>query len=336
MRNEYSKAEESYVQSRDLFSKIGDQLGFAQSVLALGDVYRMRNEYFEAEESYIQSRDLFSKIGDQVGLDQSVNALEDVYRMRTEASITQTPVPDSHYPSPPDTPVMVDITPYPSYEGPNVFQASQVVTPLSPTPGLDAAAVLVQECHRRLERVKLRKSEVRELCEYCANVVSVFNEHAHKVPHPGLEKAVNALRTILANIAKSIDLWANYGTAMAFLKNDEIQAGIRQYRSDLAEVVSMLSLQPYLDQNYWDRRFEEAVEADNILLTNITNDITLLNQKMDQMTQYFANYRPYSREEPDDSQLNEVRETLFRIRNEEEDEPGLPKRELEGEVQKIG
>ncbi|KAG8916171.1 hypothetical protein FRC00_000489, partial [Tulasnella sp. 408] len=141
MRDEYSKAEESYVQSRDLFSKIGDQLGFAQSVLALGDVYRLRNEYSEAEESYIQSRDLFSKIGDQVGLDQSVNALEDVYRMRTEASTAQIAVPDSHYPSPPDTPVMVDITPYP----PNVSQANQALIPLSPIPGLNAAAVLVQE-----------------------------------------------------------------------------------------------------------------------------------------------------------------------------------------------
>ncbi|KAG8916172.1 hypothetical protein FRC00_000490, partial [Tulasnella sp. 408] len=180
-------------------------------------------------------------------------------------------------------------------------------------------------------------AKVRELCEYGSSVVLVFNEHAQqKVPHSGLEKAVTALRTILANISKAIDLWTNYGNAMAFLKNDEILAGIRQYRSDLAEVVSMLSLQPYLDQDYWDRRFEEAVEADNTRLTNITNDMAMLSQRMDQMTQYFANYRPYSREEPDRSQLNEVREALFRIRNEEEDESGLPKRELEGEVQKIG
>lgn len=103
----------------------------------------MRDEYSEAE-SYSQSRDLFSKIGDQLGFDQSVNALEDVYRMRTESSTTQLAVPKSHYPSPPDTPVMNDTAPYASYEGLNLFQTTQVLVPFSPVPGLGAAVLVLE------------------------------------------------------------------------------------------------------------------------------------------------------------------------------------------------
>lgn len=218
----------------------------------------------------------------------------------------------------------------------NVFQAMQILISLSPVPGIAAVAILAQECYRRWERVKLRKSEVRELCEYGANVVMVINEHAQKVPYSSLEKPLNALKGTLGDVSRNIDLWANYGNAMAFLKNDEILAGIRKYRSDLAEALSMLSLQQSLNQEYWNQRFDAAGEADRLMLTNITNDIAALGQKMDQMQQYFANYRPYSREDPDGSQLSKVRDELFALRNEKKDEPVLPKREIEGEVQKIG
>ncbi|KAG8905338.1 hypothetical protein FRC00_013327, partial [Tulasnella sp. 408] len=367
MRHEYSKAKELYVQSRDLFSKLGDQLGFAQSVLALGDVYRMRNEYSEAEKSYIQSRDMFYKIGNQLGFDQSVTALEDVYRMRTEFSTTQLAIPNSHYASPLDTPVTDYAASYVTFEGLNVFQALQTLVLLSPIPGLGAAAVLVQEvrkvcfsnktdnamandensatddrtassCASQFLKLiaRLGKRQIGELCEYGANVVMVINEHAQKAPQTSLEKAVNALRNALANISEAIDLWATYGRAMAFLKNDEIQAGIRQYRSDLAQVVSMLSLEQYLDLQYWDRRFQQAAEADRTVLVDIANDLATMNRKMDTMSQHFANYMPYSREDPDGSQLNRVREALFGIQNEEKSGSGLLNRELEGEIQKTG
>ncbi|KAG9047313.1 hypothetical protein FS837_002570 [Tulasnella sp. UAMH 9824] len=90
MTTEYAKAEELYIQSRDLFSKIGDQVGFAHSVKALGSVYSMRSEYFKAEESYIQSRDVYSRIGSQLGFAQSVLGLGEVYSMRTDYSKAET------------------------------------------------------------------------------------------------------------------------------------------------------------------------------------------------------------------------------------------------------
>ncbi|KIO33023.1 hypothetical protein M407DRAFT_18175 [Tulasnella calospora MUT 4182] len=84
LRDEYSRAEESYIQARHIYSQIEDRLGFAQSVKSLGDVYRMRNEYSKAEESYTQAGDIFAQIGDQSGFAQSVSSLGDVYRMRDE------------------------------------------------------------------------------------------------------------------------------------------------------------------------------------------------------------------------------------------------------------
>ncbi|KIO19752.1 hypothetical protein M407DRAFT_222252 [Tulasnella calospora MUT 4182] len=179
-------------------------------------------------------------------------------------------------------------------------------------------------------------SEVYELCEYAANVVMVIEEHMQKVPQSSLEKTLSALKTTQAEISRAIELWANYGSAMAFLKNDEILADIRKYRSGLAEALSMLSLQQLLNQGYWNRRFEQAGEADEAVLLNISNSIAGLRQRMDQMQQYFANYRPDSRDDPDGSQLGKVRAELFALRNEKKDEPVLPKREIKGEVQIIG
>ncbi|KAG8911232.1 hypothetical protein FRC01_005828 [Tulasnella sp. 417] len=86
MRNEYLKAEESYIQSRDLYLKIGDQLGFASAVKDLGDVYRLRAEYTKAEELFIQSRDIYSEIGNWLGFAQSVRGLGEVYQMQDEYS----------------------------------------------------------------------------------------------------------------------------------------------------------------------------------------------------------------------------------------------------------
>lgn len=46
----------------------------------------------------------------------------------------------------------------------------------------------------------------------------------------------------LSNTSKAIELWANDTHAMPYLKNDEILAGIRKFRSNFTEVVSMLSV----------------------------------------------------------------------------------------------
>ncbi|KIO33026.1 hypothetical protein M407DRAFT_18177 [Tulasnella calospora MUT 4182] len=86
MRNEYSKAEESYIEARDIYSQSGNRLGFAQSVERLGDVCRRRDQYSQAEESYLQARGVHSQIGNRLGFAQSAQSLGDVYRMRDEYS----------------------------------------------------------------------------------------------------------------------------------------------------------------------------------------------------------------------------------------------------------
>ncbi|KAG8893956.1 hypothetical protein FRC01_013249, partial [Tulasnella sp. 417] len=79
MRDEYDKAEESLIQARDIYSQVENQLCFAQSVRSLGDVYRGRGDYPNAERSYIQAMDIFSQIGDQVGYANSILPLGRVY-----------------------------------------------------------------------------------------------------------------------------------------------------------------------------------------------------------------------------------------------------------------
>ncbi|KAG9047669.1 hypothetical protein FS837_001745 [Tulasnella sp. UAMH 9824] len=90
LQDEYSKAEESFVQARDIYLRIGKQLGFAQSrgfaqsVKALGDVHRMRTEYSKAEEAYIHAREVHSQIGDQFGFAQCSEGMGRLHSTRGE------------------------------------------------------------------------------------------------------------------------------------------------------------------------------------------------------------------------------------------------------------
>ncbi|KIO20874.1 hypothetical protein M407DRAFT_245674 [Tulasnella calospora MUT 4182] len=68
MRNEYSKAEESYIQSRDLYSGMGDQLGLANSLTGLGQLHSHRHEYAKAGESYLEAQQLYNQTGDRCSL----------------------------------------------------------------------------------------------------------------------------------------------------------------------------------------------------------------------------------------------------------------------------
>ncbi|KAG8893931.1 LRR receptor-like serine/threonine-protein kinase fls2, partial [Tulasnella sp. 417] len=79
MRDEYDQAEESLIQARDVYSQVGNQLCFAQSIRSLGDVYRSRGDYPNAKRSYIQAMDIFSQIGDQVGYANSILPLGRAY-----------------------------------------------------------------------------------------------------------------------------------------------------------------------------------------------------------------------------------------------------------------
>lgn len=84
MRNAYSRAEDAYIEARDIYYRLGNQLGYAQSLKGLGDVYHMRCEYPKAEDAYIQARDIFSRIGNEVAYAKSVVGLGDIHRMQSK------------------------------------------------------------------------------------------------------------------------------------------------------------------------------------------------------------------------------------------------------------
>lgn len=84
MRDEYFNAEEFYVQSRDLFFKIGDQLQFAQSLEGLGRVHTARREYAKAAESFIKAQRIYHQIGDRYPLVSITLGLGHVHRDQGE------------------------------------------------------------------------------------------------------------------------------------------------------------------------------------------------------------------------------------------------------------
>ena len=74
-RNEYDAALASYDQALALFRAVGDRLGEANTLQALGDVQNFRKEIDAALESYCQALDLFRAVGDRLGEANTLKAL---------------------------------------------------------------------------------------------------------------------------------------------------------------------------------------------------------------------------------------------------------------------
>ncbi len=83
-RNENDEALASYRQALGLFRGIGERLGEANCLKAIGDVQSFRNENDEALASYRQALELFRGIGDRLGEANCLKAIGDVQEARGE------------------------------------------------------------------------------------------------------------------------------------------------------------------------------------------------------------------------------------------------------------
>ena len=65
-------------EAREQFIKIGNRLGAAECLQALGDNNRFEGKYVEGEELLTQARDEFLNIGDSLGVEQCESSLSKV------------------------------------------------------------------------------------------------------------------------------------------------------------------------------------------------------------------------------------------------------------------
>jgi tetratricopeptide (TPR) repeat protein len=83
-RKEMDAALVSYRQALELFRSVGDRLGEANSLKAIGDVQNFRKEMDAALVSYRQALELFRSVGDRLGEANSLQAIGDVQNFRKE------------------------------------------------------------------------------------------------------------------------------------------------------------------------------------------------------------------------------------------------------------
>jgi tetratricopeptide (TPR) repeat protein len=81
-RYENEAALDSYRQALDLFRAVGDRLGEANTLKAIGDVQRFKDENEAALDSYRQALDLFRAIGSRLG---EANTLQAIGFMKLDA-----------------------------------------------------------------------------------------------------------------------------------------------------------------------------------------------------------------------------------------------------------
>ena len=75
---------ESYAHALDLFQQVGDRLGEANVLQAIGDVQQFRKDMQAALESYAHALDLFQQVGDRLGEANVRKAIGDVQQFRDE------------------------------------------------------------------------------------------------------------------------------------------------------------------------------------------------------------------------------------------------------------
>jgi tetratricopeptide (TPR) repeat protein len=67
MLSEYGAARERYEEARPIYRDIGDRLGEANCIKALGDVHYSLDEYGAARERYEEARPIYRDIGARLG-----------------------------------------------------------------------------------------------------------------------------------------------------------------------------------------------------------------------------------------------------------------------------
>jgi tetratricopeptide (TPR) repeat protein len=83
-RDENEEALTIYGQALELFGAVGDRLGEANTLQAIGDVQRFRDENEEALTSYAQALELFRAVGSRLGEANTLKAIGDVQSFRKE------------------------------------------------------------------------------------------------------------------------------------------------------------------------------------------------------------------------------------------------------------
>ncbi|KZT39844.1 hypothetical protein SISSUDRAFT_1127698 [Sistotremastrum suecicum HHB10207 ss-3] len=86
MQSQYPEAEDSLTQAKEMFEKVGSQLRAAQCLHSLGDIRRMQSQYPEAEDFLMQAKEMFERIGNQLGVAQCLWSLGEIRRMQDQYS----------------------------------------------------------------------------------------------------------------------------------------------------------------------------------------------------------------------------------------------------------
>jgi tetratricopeptide (TPR) repeat protein len=80
--HDWPRQQQLLTQALPVYRQIGDRLGEANAIQALGDVARMQARYDEAAERYDQALPVYRQIGDRLGEANAIQALGDVARMQ--------------------------------------------------------------------------------------------------------------------------------------------------------------------------------------------------------------------------------------------------------------
>lgn len=86
LQNKYSEANESFIQAREVYTRIRDHRGLANTLGGLGELYFIQNKYSEAEESFIQAQEICTRIGDDLGWAEALRRLGNLYYSQTKYS----------------------------------------------------------------------------------------------------------------------------------------------------------------------------------------------------------------------------------------------------------
>lgn len=82
--SKYDEAELSYSQALDIYRRIGDELGQADTLLELGSVQGQRSKHAEAESSYSEALEIYKTIGNDLGRRKALAMLWDAQREQSK------------------------------------------------------------------------------------------------------------------------------------------------------------------------------------------------------------------------------------------------------------
>ncbi|KAH8980822.1 hypothetical protein EDB86DRAFT_3087571 [Lactarius hatsudake] len=143
---------------------------------------------------------------------------------------------------------------------------------IDPSAGISDGSSLIVKLYDAAKAVRIHKKRLGNLARQCDGLLSTVGEHSPRLVGTSASGEADEIVRAIERILNRVVVWARYGDATAFVKQNEIQLGIDECYRELSASSRRFEIALSLADNSENRVREEARQRDHKLLCDLLAD----------------------------------------------------------------